>query len=151
MQNKYWRDILDEIKKRYEELSGASKFVIVLTIILFMSNVIINIWSSRVYRDVEQVIDDIITNDTYELSQYFWFTGILYKMFELVKYLFFLVISIFAYYISLCVGKVLGFLKSITEFLSDIKNDSYLLVALGIYDIIGLALDLYTIYSMVTA
>ncbi len=149
MQNTNWRDILDKIEKWYEKLSGASKFVIILTVLLFVSNVIINIWSNRTYQDVEQAIDNIISDDTYELHQYFGFVGIFDKMFEYIKYLFFIVISIFAYYISLCVGKLLGLLKSIAEFLSDIKEDSYLLVALGIYDIIGLAFDLYTIYSMV--
>lgn len=150
MKNKNWRDIFDEIKKWYEEVSGASKFVIILTILLLISNVIINIWSGKRYQEVEQIIDEIKINDTNELSQYLWFTGILNKMYEFIKYLFFILISICAYYISLCVGKALGLLKSITEFLSDIKNDSYLLVALGIYDIMGLAFDLYTIYSMVT-
>lgn len=150
MKNKDWRDIFDEIKKWYEEVSGASKFVIILTVLLLISNVIINIWSGKRYQEVEQIIDEIKINDTYEMSQYLWFTGILNKMYEFIKYLFFIFISICAYYISLYVGKLLGLLKSITEFLSDIKNDSYLLVALGIYDIMGLALDLYTIYSMVT-
>lgn len=144
-----WHDILDKIKKCFEELSGASKFVIVLTILLFMSNVIINVWSSRTYQDVEQAIDGVINNNTKELFMDFWLWEIIEKIKEYVKYLFFFLISFIAYYISLYVGKLLGFFKSIAEFFSDINEDPFFVKVLVIYDVVGIFFDIYTIYSLV--
>jgi len=72
-------------------------------------------------------------------------------MIELVKYLFFIMISVIAYYILLYAGKVLGFFKSIAEFLCDIKEDPFFVKVLVLYDIIGIFFDIYTIYSLVIA
>lgn len=145
-----WKDIMNKIKIDYEELSGSSKFVIILTALLIISNITINIWSGKAYERVELIIDKIINDETREILILFKVYNIISFMLESAKMLFFLFISIIAYNISLLAGKILGFFKSMTEFFNDIKEDPFFIKLLVIYDIIGIFFDIYTIYSLVT-
>lgn len=142
--------IIEIIKEWYAKLSGATKFIFILCILFTVINSILIAVLALKSNEVTGTINSFyFTSDKQTLFSMFGlsdlFDGFKLKKSNIVVLLF----NIGGYYISYCIGKIFGFFKSITEMLTDIKNDGWGYFSIMFYNAISLFFDIVTITSFI--
>ena len=137
------------IKKWFENLSGSTKFMLILCLILTITNMGVIIWGIVKNKEVVEVAENIFDSDKEKL---FLFIGA-GDLFQELKYIFktilCILINVIGYYISYYIGKSLDYFKSIAEFFINLRDDGWGYFFILTYNVISMFFDTYTILSFV--
>ena len=138
--------------KKYSQLTGATRFIIVLAGILFVSNILLNIaMKNDESKAIEAVNSNVFSEENSEIYEMVGLGDLFYGMKQAFQSAIQIIFTYIGCVISFWIGKLLGAFKSIAELLADIASDGIGFYALLIYDVIGMFLDIQSIASLITA
>lgn len=138
------------IKKWWDNLSTASKFVAILAMLLLASNIIAIVFVNVKSNQIDNTVNKGFLKKYWDIFVAFGMENLLIAFSNTIKAALFIVINIVAYYFTYWIGKMLGAIKSLVELVSDITNDGWISVMLSIYTLIGISFDILTIMSFMS-
>lgn len=136
-------------KKWFENLSGATKFMVVLCLVLTIANIGVIIWGIVKNKEVVEVAENIFDSDKEKLFLFIGAGDLSQELKKYFKTLLFILINVIGYYISYYIGKYLDCFKSIAEFFINIKDDGWGYFFILVYNVISMYFDTYTILSFI--
>lgn len=141
---------MHKIKEWFENLSGATKFMLFLAVLLTISNIVLIVLSGKKSEEAANMVNVVYSEDKQQLFTIFGLDKFIIQCKKGLLIIVLLLINIFFYYISYYVGKILGFFKSITEMFIDINKDGKGSLAILLYNMLSIFFDVYTMYSFFT-
>ena len=138
--------------KKYSQLTGATKFIIVLAGLLLVSNILLNIaMKNDASKAIEAVNSNVFSQENAEIYEMVELGDLFYGMKQAFQSAIQIIFTYIGCVISFWIGKLFGAFKSLAELLTDIASDGIGFYALLIYDVIGMFLDIQSIASLITA
>ncbi len=144
--------IMEKIKDWYNALTGATKFMFILAIIFTTANIlliaIITINSNEI---IDASNSSVFSQEKSSLFAMFGLNDLFSGLKQGFRSAVLIVFNALGYYISLYIGKLLGFFKSYIELFTDILLDGWGYFAIMLYNVASLFFDILTITSFITA
>lgn len=140
---------MKKIKEWFNNLSGATKFIIILFGLFTIFNITVIIWSIIKSKEAIGFVEDFFDEDKRILFIFIGAEDLFIYLRDFEISILTILINMIGYCVSYQIGKMLGYYKSIAEFFINIKNDSLGYFFIMLYDVASMFFDVYTIVSLV--
>ena len=143
---------MGKIRDWFSRLSGTTKFMIALSCILFVSNILLN---NALNHDANSIIDasesGAFSPETEVIYEMYGLGDLFHGQKQAFERVVVIVFTCIGCYVSYWIGTILGAIKSLAELFADIASDGIAYFAFLLYDIIGIFFDVLSIVSLITS
>ena len=140
---------MKKIKEWFNNLSGATKFIIILFGLFTIFNITVIIWSINKSKEAIGFVEDFFDEDKRILFIFIGAEDLFIYLRDFEISILTILINMIGYCVSYQIVKMLGYYKSIAELFINIKNDSLGYFFIMLYDVASMFFDVYTIVSLV--
>lgn len=137
-------------KTWWNSISDSSKAIVVLALILFVTNIIAIVLVNVKTIKIADAVDRGFLQRLWYIFSLFNLQDLLIVFNDAIKTLCFILVNLIAYFVMYYIGKALGVIKTLAEFLGDIAEDGWRSRLILLYDLIGISFDVLTLCSFLS-